>query len=310
MKKTIVIGFDGATPQLIKKWSQQGKLPNFSKILSDGVYGDLETTIPPLTPCAWSSFMTGKNPGKHGIYDFFYLDKQHEIKINTSNSRSAKDIWEILSENDFKCFVFNVPFTYPPKKIKGLMVTDFTTPSTDSEFTYPVSLRETILKKYTGFAFSEKSKYAENYKARRDFRNDVFNLADLRFKIANDLIKENECDFYMVTFMIADHIQHWYWKFMDREHPDYIKDDNFEKTIENAYIKLDSFLGELMKTFSGHNIFIMSDHGSGPYYQDVTLNNWLMDQGYLCMKKNQSAFKNVLGRIGVNKLITFGLNIG
>lgn len=310
MKKTIVIGFDGTSPDLIKNWVNQGKLPNFSKIIAQGVHGNLQTTMPPLTPCAWSSFMTGTNPGKHGIYDFFYLDKNHQIEINTANSRHSKDIWEYLSESGFRNLVFNVPFTYPPKKINGIMVSGFTTPSTDADFTHPPSLKEKILLKYPQFKCSEKSKYAENPKARLEFKNEVLDLADLRFQIVNELIEENDCDFYMITFMAADHIQHWYWKYMDRRHPEYVEDVEYEKTIENTYSKLDFFLGEFMKKFSGHNIILMSDHGSGPYYKDVTLNNWLIEQGYLFLQKDHSFFKKLLSSIGVSKLISFGLNIG
>ena len=146
-KKVIILGFDGASLELITQWAEQGSLPNFKIIMEKGVHGHLQTTVPPLTPCAWSSFMTGKNPGKHGIYDFSYLDDQHELRIHTANDRISRDLWEYLTDSNLKSFVFNVPFTYPPKNINGIMVSDFTTPSTDVIFTHPSNLKDEILER-------------------------------------------------------------------------------------------------------------------------------------------------------------------
>jgi len=310
MKKTIILGFDGASPDLIKQWAEQNELPNFKKIIDTGIHGPLKTTIPPLTPCAWSSLITGKNPGKHGIYDFFYLNEQHEMKIHSSVNRSSKDLWEYLTENNLKSFVFNVPFTYPPKNINGIMVSDFTTPSTEADFTHPPELKKEILEKHPDFKISEKSKFSENEKSKKEFQDEAFRLADLRYKVAIDLMKNQDFDFAMIVFMLIDHMQHWYWKYMDKNHPKYQKDSSLEDTIKNAYKKMDSFLGKFIQTFPNHNIIIVSDHGGGPYYKDVTINKWLMDENYLFLKKNRSFQKSIANKIGTNKLISKGLNLG
>ena len=310
MTKIIVLGFDGASPDIINSLVRKNQLPNFKKIIDKGVTGRLKTTIPPLTPCAWSSFMTGKNPGKHGIYDFFYLDNSHKMRINSSKTRNSRDLWEYLSENNLKCFIFNVPITYPPKKINGIMVSGFTTPSTKVNFTYPPWLKNEILEKYPDYKISEESKYAENRRAKKEFADEAFNLADTRFKVASNLMRKDEFDFSMIVFMLIDHMQHWYWRYMDKKHPRYQEDEEFRDTIVNAYKKVDSFLGKSMKMFPNHNIIIMSDHGGGPYYKDVTINKWLMDEGYLFLKKKTALHKRIMDRIGINRLISKGLNLG
>ncbi len=309
-QKVFILGVDGASPEIIDSLVKQGQLPNFQRIISKGVTGRLKTTIPPVTPCAWSSFMTGKNPGKHGICEFFYLDENHEMRINSSKSRNSKDLWEYLSKDNLRSLVFNVPFTYPPKEINGVMVCDFTSPSVNARFTYPAQVRDEILKRFKDFKVSERNKYAENRKLKKRFRDEAFNLADTRYEVAEYLMKEDEFDFSMVVFMLVDHIQHWYWKYFDEDYPKYESDIEFKNTVINAYKKMDSFLGKFMEMYPNHNILIMSDHGGGPYYKDVTINKWLMDNGYLFLKGKRALHKRAINAIGLNVLITKGLNLG
>ncbi|RLE47527.1 MAG: hypothetical protein DRJ18_03130 [Candidatus Methanomethylicota archaeon] len=83
MKKlrVIVIGLDGATWKLIKPWAEEGKLQTLKRLMEEGAYGELKSTIPPITAAAWASLLTGKNPGKTGIYDFLYLKVKWPPKL-------------------------------------------------------------------------------------------------------------------------------------------------------------------------------------------------------------------------------------
>ena len=310
MTKTFVLGIDGASPALIEKWSNEGKLPNLKKIIDNGVFGPLESTVPPITPCAWSSFMTGMNPGKHGVYDFFYLDDKHQMRIHSSATRKAKDLWEYLAGNNIKSFVFNVPFTYPPKKINGTMITGFMTPSTKVEFTYPPSVKNEILERFSNYRPSQNSKYSETIAAQREFKAESFALSDLRFEVAGHLLGQEQYDFIMAVFNLTDHMQHWYWKYMDETHCKYEPSEEFQDTILDAYRKMDDFLGHFLAQYPDYNFFIISDHGCGPRYKDVVINNWLKEQGYLFLKKRVSPVKNIMNRIGIEKVIALGLNLG
>jgi len=112
--KVFVIGLDGATLDLIKPWASQGKLPNLDKVMRQGAYGTLRSTIHPLTAPAWTSFMTGKNPGKHGIFDFISLmPDSYQITYNNALSRKSPSLWRMLSDAGKKVIVINVPFLVP-----------------------------------------------------------------------------------------------------------------------------------------------------------------------------------------------------
>ncbi|MEO0271038.1 MAG: alkaline phosphatase family protein, partial [candidate division WOR-3 bacterium] len=133
MNKVCIIGIDGATFKIIDPLFKRGKLKAISNLIKEGKKYELETTIPPLTPSAWSSFMTGKNPGKHGILDFYELDDKLEYRLSSFKLRKQKKLWNILSLNNLKSIIYFVPFTYPPEKINGIFVSGFLTPSLNSD---------------------------------------------------------------------------------------------------------------------------------------------------------------------------------
>ena len=139
--KLLVIGLDGASFNVLDTLIEKGYLPNISSLIAGGARADLETTFPPITAVAWSSFMTGKNPGKHGIFEFVRREQhsKRELAVNAS-FRKGRAIWDLLSDAGKRVIVHNFPCTYPPHEINGLMIADFMTPRGRRDFTYPVAL--------------------------------------------------------------------------------------------------------------------------------------------------------------------------
>jgi predicted AlkP superfamily phosphohydrolase/phosphomutase len=94
MGRVLIIGWDGATFDLIEPWVAQGKLPNIAAVLENGAHGELRSTLPPMTFPAWSSFMTGKNPAKHGIYDFTrQRPGMYDLEFVNGGQRKAPSFW-------------------------------------------------------------------------------------------------------------------------------------------------------------------------------------------------------------------------
>src|SRR5436305_8359277 len=120
--KVFVFGLDGPTLDLMEPFIKQGHLPNLGRLLENGARSRLESTVPPITPCAWSSFMTGKNPGKHGLFDFVEpLPDGRGFRFTNASTRHAESLWAYLSRQGKRVGVMNVPMTYPPEKIDGYM---------------------------------------------------------------------------------------------------------------------------------------------------------------------------------------------
>ncbi|HEV3255519.1 MAG TPA: alkaline phosphatase family protein, partial [Gemmataceae bacterium] len=129
MQRAFIIGWDGATFDLIRPWVEEGKLPVIAKILEEGSHGALRSTMPPMTFPAWTSFMTGVNPGKHGIFDFTRRRPgKYELEFVNGGQRRAPSLWHILSQAGRRVISVSVPCTFPPEPVNGVMISGFDVP--------------------------------------------------------------------------------------------------------------------------------------------------------------------------------------
>src|ERR1051325_6756515 len=143
--RLLIVGLDSATWDLVEPWATAGKLPNLSKLTQAGVSGKLESVVPPITPPAWTTFSTGKNPGKHGI--FFFLEPQSDsytMRYANAGSRRATTLWRLLCDAGYSVGTLNIPFTYPPESLNGFQISGMDTPSASSAFVNPPSLRSEL----------------------------------------------------------------------------------------------------------------------------------------------------------------------
>src|ERR1051325_7593885 len=144
--KVVVIGLDAATWTLIRPWMAEGSMPNLARLMKGGVSGTLESILPPITPPAWTSFMTGKNPGKHGIFHF--VETEHggyAMNYANATSRRSPTVWKLLNDAGYSVGTMNIPFTYPPEPLDGFQISGLDTPSANSEFVYPASLKRELI---------------------------------------------------------------------------------------------------------------------------------------------------------------------
>ena len=140
--RCILLGLDGATYDLLDPWMDAGLLPNLKDLLARGAKGVLRSTDPPTTPPAWTSVLTGVNPGKHGIFDFrdsFHRDPRRPLV--SSRSMKAPRIWQILNAAGLRTAIMNVPITFPPEPLDGFMISGMMTPNDEADYTYPSELK-------------------------------------------------------------------------------------------------------------------------------------------------------------------------
>src|SRR5438045_2639848 len=146
---TVLFGVDGLTFRVLHPLIERGDLPNFRKLSQMGCEAILESRYPPLTPAAWTSLSTGLKPARHGVYDFWEYEVQREkgaarVAHVQTKRKGGKAIWNILSDYGKQVLVINVPSTYPPEAVNGIMVSGYTTPSADVDFTYPASFKDEV----------------------------------------------------------------------------------------------------------------------------------------------------------------------
>ncbi len=279
--RVMVIGLDGATFDLIRPWAQQGKLPTFAKIMEEGCWGELTSTIPPFTAPAWCSFATGKNPGKHGMYDF--AGRKHgtyEMVPLDATYIKAPPIWEILSHYGRSVGVLNVPMTYPPAKVNGFLVTGMLTPPRASIFTYPPELGPELMKAVPGYAIWPEGVF-HPLGQEASFLKVVLELTEMRYSATRYLMGRLDWDFFMVVFRGPDLVQHWLWKHMEAQQ----NNEGLADGILEVYKKLDRILASFLELIPPNTfLMLMSDHGAGPLDTYIHVNTWLLEQGYLKIK--------------------------
>ena len=131
-------GEDGATFDLIAPWAAEGHLPVLQRVMSKGAYGSLNSTMPPMTAPAWTTFATGVNPGKHRLYDWIAREpNSYRFTPVTALDNTAPTLYAMLSEYGRRVVALNIPMTYPPSPVNGVLVSGMPTPNTDVTFTFP-----------------------------------------------------------------------------------------------------------------------------------------------------------------------------
>jgi len=275
--KVLVFGIDGATFDIIRPAIERGKMTNLKKLMDAGASGPLQSTIHPITPMAWTSFATGTNAGKHGIFDFARIDNDR-ILLNNGCDRRMPAIWTHLTEQQRPSVVVNVPFTYPPEQINGVMVPGFEAPYVTRDVFHPESVYDDLLKEFGHYEFDWTFPIGRKLDV-AGYREQCRKTIDHRGETSLHLLKNYPWDFFMVVFSTPDHVQHVFWKMEDGH-----------AAIEDIYDQCDQWLGRYLEAIDDDTtVVIMSDHGFGAIEKIVYLDNWLEQEGFL--KRAQPGMK-------------------
>jgi len=288
--RVLIISLDGASFTALDFLVKEGYMPNLKKIMQGGFVTELESVIPPSTFPAWTSFMTGKNPGKHGIFYFFgYNRENRSIYLVNSTHIQAKTIWEIISEKGKKVVVINLPMNYPPIPVNGYLVSGFDAPSVKSDFTYPPSLKKEILELIPNYGFILTRKGDTKYcrisnKACKGFTRGIVEGFKQRTKLALYLMNKLDWDVFMVQYQNVDHLQHYLWGYVDPAFSDTFSSRSHRKCqsmVWECYQELDQCIGALIEEVPEVYKFIISDHGFGPLKEKIPINYFLARAGFL-----------------------------
>lgn len=293
--RVLVIGLDGATFSLIEPWAKEGKLPTLAGLMAQGIRGNLASTIPYITAPAWTSFMTGVNPGKHGIFDFAVRQgHSYDVKIISGRDIQTPTLWKILSQAGKRVGVLNCPVTYPPEEVDGYLVGGMLTPSIKSQFTYPPSLREELLTRFPGYDLEPALASSDRMRTKREMATGVFPSAETRAEATRFLLERlGNWDFFFTVFIEPDRIQTYLWDDMDPAHPrhDRALAVEFGNKIREHYQHLDRLIAGLIYDLADERtwVFIVSDHGFAGVHRFFFPNVWLWKEGYLALQPRASS---------------------
>jgi predicted AlkP superfamily phosphohydrolase/phosphomutase len=318
--KVLVIGLDGATFDLITPWAEAGHLPTLSRLLREGAHGPLRSTIPPMTAPAWTSFATGTNPGKHRLYDWIAREPEsYRFSPVTALNGTAPTIYTLLSQAGRRVCTLNIPMTYPPLPINGLMVSGLPAPSTQNTITYPPGLYQEILQAIGDYILYPDPGQAYSEAGVDAFLERLYRGTEIRTRTFDYLRDREAWDFAMMVFNGTDTICHAMWKYMDREHPlhDPSRYDKYGSAIHDYYQSIDRYLAKVVEALDEDTtLIIMSDHGFGPFHKFIHVNNWLIQEGLMQLRPGLlPTLKQGLFRLGFapmnvyNLLMQIGLGV-
>jgi len=288
----LIVGLDGASYDLCERWIGQGHLPNLARIKLEGRLLPLKSTIPSVSPVAWSTFMTGTNPGEHGVFGFFVPERPGPYEpptcfrpVNSRDCQGAR-FWEKMNRAGLSTGIVGVPVTYPVQPVHGHMVAGLLAPHLSTPgATYPPELGAEITAQVGPYRTVPRGVYAAG--GEPALMRELHTCLELRGRLAQYLLQKHRCDVHVFVLYETDVVQHKMWRFMDSSHPrsDSSAAERWGNAIRDVYAHADSIVGELMGQLGGQDtVIVVSDHGSGPLHGTVHLNRWLREQGYLVSK--------------------------
>jgi predicted AlkP superfamily phosphohydrolase/phosphomutase len=285
-KKTVVIGLDGTPYSLLLKLTRQGICPTLSKLMSTGSLQEMKSTHPAISSVAWTSFTTGVNPAKHGIFGF--MDRtanSYDIYFPTSQHIMSKTIWNMLRTYNKRSIVINVPATYPAAEMYGILIAGFVAVDL-RRATYPPAV--VPLLKAMDYKIDVDTQLIEESKER--LFDDMILTLEKRTQALLYFLKNEVYDLFIGIFTETDRLHHFFWEYGERNDPKYTP------LFLDYYKRIDASLGKIIEnTDQNATLILLSDHGFCTLKQEVSINNWLRNEGFLNFKTNPSKSLSDIG---------------
>lgn len=279
-----VVGLDGAEWSLLRPWMDEGRLPALADLVADGVAGDLESTLPPVTFPAWKCYSTGKTPGKLGVYEWFSLDRGGpDIRANDATTFRSREYWEVLAEAGVRPAVVNMPTTHPPSTDDGVLTVAGSPASERGMFTSPENLKADLLDAVPEYRV--KPDLVLDEAPPDELVSEARALVDQRFDAATWLASERDRDLVHLTVFVTDTVQHRLWDRPER--------------IAAVYERVDERLAALRERDDCEGVVVMSDHGFTGIGEIFMVNQWLADRGDLVL--GDDAARGALASLGLTR---------
>jgi len=271
--RVIIFGIDGGTFNVIGPMLEAGRLPHLARMRDEGASGTLYSVYPPLTAPAWATFLTGLNPGRHGVFDFLAPPRHgYHRRLQNASALAAPRILDTLSEVGLTVGSVNVPLTFPPQPVNGFVIPGMLTPKFEDKYVYPPEVAAEVRARGEYFIDMDPTNYEEG----RDeaFVENLYHVAEARKSAALHLYRAHRPDLFVVVFTGVDRLMHFFW-------------DKAE-LVRAHYEWLDAALGEFMEAADGDvSTLVMSDHGFGPVEGEVDLAAHLVRHGFMTLHEKK-----------------------
>jgi len=281
----LIIGWDGATPELLEPWMEDGSLPNLASLRARGTFATLRSVLPPLSPAAWTTAVTGLNPGRHGIWDFGHLvPGTYRVEATDARHRQGAALWEMCEAAGLKSAVLNVPMSHPSGPLpRGVFVPGMGATSLRGA-TSPPDFAERLLQEVPDYLIDCN---AYEHADPADFLEQLLQMTRARGRAVEFLLREEQPDVMFAVFTATDRVQHAFWRQSSLPWTDGSRLDwRFSSAIKDVYQLLDESLGRLIEQAGDDaTVMVVSDHGFGELEGDLYLNGLLEEMGLLTVRR-------------------------
>ena len=274
-KRIFVIGLDGVPYSLLNNLVQKGTLPAISRLFASGHLHKMKASLPEISSVSWTNFMTGTNPGTHGIFGFTDLkEDSYELRFPNFMDVKQETFWDKLGEQGKKCIIINPPSTYPARKINGILISGFVAIDL-SKAVYPHSYASKL--EQMGYQID-----VDTLKSREDSEflwRELSTTLNARQTALESLMKE-DWDYFEFVITGTDRLHHFQWNaYEDEDHPDHNRFLDYYKQIDRLIDKIVE--SHKRSSDEGSPFYLLSDHGFTGIEQEVYLNAWLEKEEYL-----------------------------
>jgi predicted AlkP superfamily phosphohydrolase/phosphomutase len=294
--RTVLIGLDGATFNLLDPLMEQGVMPSLQEFMARGTRAELRSTHVPLTPVAWTSLATGRAPGHHGIFDFVRPEETDAgvyIKLLSAGDIRCETLWSMASRQDRSVTLLNFPVTYPAPRVTGFVIPASVTVRHLKRAVRPPELY-TRLQRIPGvdvatlamdMEIEKKGIQGLDERAYEPWIQMHLRRDEQWFRVLQHLLRTDPTDLTAIVFDSPDRVGHLAWRLLD---PTLLPEGRsaWEERVHqlclNCFRQLDRFIAEIVADVgSDADVFIVSDHGFGPSWDIFYVNRWLEENGYL-----------------------------
>lgn len=301
--RLLVIGLDGATFDLVAPWAATGELPTLARLMGSGAWGVLRSTLPPATFPAWTSLVTGVNPGRHGVLDFVErVPGTFRVRFVNGSQRRTPALWSRLTAAGRRVAVLSVPATYPPEAVNGVMVSGFDSPVTtgvDGSFVFPRAFHAEMRRLVGRLPFADFQEVRTGPRWHERALTSLLDGVARRTTLTESLLRREAWDTVMVVFGESDTVAHHFWRFHDPASPRHAP-SRHAAAIRRVYRALDAAIGRLVAAAGDACVAVVSDHGSGGASDRVVhLNRYLEQRGFLGFRPRGGAASRAMRNLAL-----------
>lgn len=271
-ERVFLLGLDGTPFGLMRHFLESGLMPNLAEISRRGGLVKMSSSVPDVSSVAWTTFMTGVNPGRHGIFGFVDLKPgTYSTYFPNATHVRSPTLWHLLGKGGKRSVIVNMPSTYPAQELDGVLIAGFVAIDLERA-TYPKRLVPWL--KEIGYMLDVDTSRARE--AKEYLIEDLHTSLEKSETAVRRLMAEEPWDLFAAIVTGTDRLHHFMWADYEDEKSAY------HQAFLDYYRAIDAMVGRLYDGLEGKASFVaLSDHGFGPLRRDVYLNRWLEERGYL-----------------------------